>query len=408
MRSTNRLTATQVKNARAGERDIKLSDGGGMFLLVNTKGGKGWRLSYRFGGKQKMISLGVYPEVPLKDAREARDAARRVLAEGRDPSNERQIKKANLAEDSFEAVARDWLSKRRSTWSAGYYKDTVARIENNLLPWLGARPINQITAPELLTCLRRIESRGAHDLSHRCHQLSGEVFRYAVAIGKAERDPSQDIRGALTTRSPIHFASITDPQGIGELLRAIDGYRGDNTTRIALQMAPYVFLRPGELRQAEWSEFNLDAAEWRIPAEKMKLPTPHIIPLAPQVIALLEDLRPLTGSDRYLFSSLRTKDRPMSENTLNAALRRMGYDKSTMTSHGFRSMASTRLNEMGWPSDWIERQLSHVERNAVRASYNYAQHLPERRRMMLAWANYLDDLRASNLATDAGRYTNGN
>lgn len=245
-------------------------------------------------------------------------------------------------------MAREWYEKQLGAWSAGYATNTLSRMENNLLPWLGRRNVGDIEASELLACLRRVEARGAHDLAHRCHEISGRIFRYAIAIGKAKRDPSQDIRGALAPRAPEHYATITDPKGIGSLLRAIDSYQGDTSTRLALRMAPYVFVRPGELRRSEWSEFDLDAGEWRIPAAKMKMEAPHFIPLAPQVLAILKELHPLT----------------------------------------------TRLNETGWKPGVIERQLAHCERNQVRAAYNYAEHVPERRQMMIAWADYLDGLRS--------------
>lgn len=393
-RATNKLTVRQIEAAKPTDRPLKLSDGGGMFLLVQPDGARWWRLSYRYGGKQRTISLGTYPDTSLKTAREGRDAAKALLAQGTDPSVERRIRKAALAEDSFEAVAREWHGRQLRAWTPGYAEITMARIEGNLVPWLGSRPIGAITAPELLACLRRIEARGAHDLARRCRQLAGQVFRYAISIGKAERDPSQDLRGALTAPSLTHRAAITRPNEIGRLLRDIDAYQGTLVVRAALRMGAYLFVRPGELRHAEWDELDMEAGLWRIPAAKMKMRDPHLVPLAPQVVAILDELRPLTyGRGKYLLPSMRSADRPMSENTILAALRALGYSKEEMTGHGFRSMASTRLNEMGWPPDVIERQLAHRERNAVRAAYNHAEHLPERRRMMAAWADYLDGLK---------------
>jgi integrase len=270
----------------------------------------------------------------------------------------------------------------------------MRRLEMDVFPWVGSRPVSQITAPELLSCLRRIESRGALDTAHRAHQNCSQVFRYAIATGRAERDPAADLRGALPPPAGGHFASTTEPSKIGALLRAIDGYEGTFVARCALRLAPLVFVRPGELRMAEWAEFHLDDAEWRIPAERMKARVQHIVPLSTQAVSILRDLHPFSGSGRFLFPSVRTPARPMSNNTLNAGLRRLGYTTDDQTAHGFRSMASTLLNEQGWNRDAIERQLAHGERDEVRAAYNYAQHLPERRKMMQAWADYLDGLRA--------------
>lgn len=403
-RPTNKLTASQVKNALAGDTPLKLADGEGMYLLIKRAeqadsnqsepaSHKWWRMDYRFAGKRKTLALGVYPEISLQEARAKRDAARKLLEQSLDPGVQRQLEKTALLEDSFEAIALEWWKSKKAKWTPEHAERIIARLRANLFPFLGMRPITQITPFELLSCLRRIEARGAIDTAHRAHQNAGQIFRYAVAIGKAERDISADLQGALPPVVSKHHASITDPKTMGQLLRAIEGYQGNEITRLALNLAPLVFVRPGELRQAEWSEIDLEAAEWRIPAPKMKMKAPHIVPLSTQALAILEALRPFTGSGRYLFPSLRTRERPMSENTINAALRRLGYSKDEMTAHGFRSMASTRLNELGWHRDAIERQLAHAERDAVRAAYNYAEHLPERRRMMQAWADYLDGLK---------------
>jgi integrase len=343
------------------------------------------------GWQEKLLSLGVYPDVSLKAARERRDGLRRELASGVDPSLKRKAQKA-ASGDGFEAVAREWFAKFSPNWAETHSTKVIRRLESDIFPWVGSRPVGQITPPELLACLRRIEARGALDTAHRAHQNCGQIFRYAVATGRAERDPSADLRGALPPVSGKHLASITDPAEIGALLRAFDGYEGTFIARCALRFAPLVFVRPGELRKAEWSEFNLNNAEWRIPAQRMKSRVLHIVPLSIQAVAILRELQPLTGSGRFVFAWLRTPTRPMSENTVNAALRRLGYSGDQMTGHGFRSMASTLLNEQGWNRDAIERQLAHGERDEVRAACNYAQHLPERRKMMQAWSDYLDGL----------------
>lgn len=295
--------------------------------------------------------------------------------------------------NTFEAIGREWFSKNAPRWSKSHSDRSKRLLKKDLYPWLGSRPIAEIDAPELLRAIRRIESRGAVDTAHRALQYCGMVFRSAVATGRADRDPSGDLRGALPPVNKKHRASITEPKAVGELLRAIDGYEGHLVTRCALQLAPLVFVRPGELRNAEWSEIDSQNAEWRIPAEKMKMAAPHIVPLSRQAIEVLEEIKHLTGQGPYVFPSVRSRQRPMSENTINATLRRLGYTKEQMTGHGFRSMASTLLNEQRWHHDAIERQLAHAERNGVRAAYNYAEHLPERRTMMQAWADYLDDLR---------------
>lgn len=391
------LTDTVIRNVKTKERPYKLADEKGLFLLVHPNGGRYWRFKYRYCGKEKLLALGVYPDVSLKDARERRDAARKQVASDIDPSQHRKaIKTARIASaaNSFEVVAREWFVKHSPNWAKSHSDKIINRFQNDVFPWIGSRPIAEITAPELLTVARRIESRGALDTAHRALQNCGQVFRYAIATGRAERDSSADLRGALPPVKQKHYATITDPKAIGELLRAIAGYQGSLAVKCALKFAPLVFVRPGELRKAEWSEFNLDAAEWRIPAERMKMREQHIVPLSAQAVAILRELHPLTGNGRYVFPGARTNGRPMSENTITAALRRLGYKGDEMTGHGFRSMASTTLNEQGWHRDAIERQLAHAERNAVRAAYNYAEHLPERRRMMQAWADYLDGLAA--------------
>jgi integrase len=301
----------------------------------------------------------------------------------------------DAAANTFEAVAREWFEKHWANWEASYSVKLLARLEANIFPWLGDRPIRDIKPPELLFVLRRVESRGVLETAHRLMNYCGNIYRYAVATGRAERDISSGLRGALPPSTPQHHASVTDPEGVAALLRAIDGYRGSNVTRYALQLAPLVFVRPGELRKAECSEIDLEAGEWRIPPGrmKMKMKTKHIVPLSSQAVAILRALQPLTGKGHYVFPGARSRERCMSENTVNGALRRLGWGGSEMTGHGFRSMASTLLNEQRWNRDAIERQSAHTERNAIRAAYNYAEHLPERRRMMQAWSDYLDTLK---------------
>jgi integrase len=389
------LSDTTIRKAKPDAKPLKLFDGGGLFLLLNPNGSKWWRLKYRFDGKEKLLSLGTYPEVSLKKAREKRDEAREQLAAGINPSEHRKARyaaKADRAANSFEVVAREWFAKFGENWVPSHGDKIIRRLERDIFPWIGARPIAEITAPELLATLRRIESRGAIETAHRAMQNCGQVFRYAIATGRAERDPSADLRGALPPVKERHHASITDPKAVGELLRAIEGYKGAPVTKYALRLAPLVFVRPGELRKAEWQEFNLDVAEWRIPSQRMKMREQHIVPLSTQAVAFLRELYNLTGAGKYVFPGARSNGRPMSENAVLAALRRMGYANDEMTGHGFRSMASTLLNEQGWNRDAIERQLAHGERNAIRAAYNFAEHLPERRKMMQAWADYLNGL----------------
>jgi integrase len=382
------LTAIEVKTAQATDKPQKLSDGGGLFMLVNTNGSKYWRLAYRFAGKQKTLAIGVYPETSLLAARERREAARKVLADGLDPSAVKKAQKAAviaLAENSFEIVAREWVIKFKKG------RDVSDRLINDIYPWLRARPIGEITSPELLAVLRRIESRGALSTAHRCLGICGQVFRYAIATGRAQRDLSADLKGALPPHRGKHLATITDPLKIGQLMRDIEGYKGMFVTRCALQIAPMVFLRPVELTRAEWSEFDLDKAEWRIPAGKMKMKAMHIVPLSTQVMEILKALYALTGKGQYLFPNVRTVTLPMGGNTILAAIRGMGYAPNEMTAHGFRHMASTLLNEQGFNADVIERQLAH-KASGVRAVYNGAEYMPERKRMMQHWADYLGGL----------------
>lgn len=388
------LTDIAIKQAKPGLKTEYLPAGKGLRLAVEPHGGKWWRFDFRFAQKQKTISLGTYPEVRLASAIERRDEARRQIKNGVNPSEYRRAQKNTISgADSFEAVAREWHLKFRPNWSNEHAQRILRRLEQDVFPWIGAKTIGDIKSPEILQMIRRIEDRGALDTAHRALQNVGQVFRYAVAAGRAERDPSGDLKGAIPPVSQKHHASITDPKEVGELLGTLHGYTGSFITRSALLLAPLVFVRPGELRKAEWSEFDLVNAEWRIPAQKMKMKVVHIVPLSRQALAILNELHPLTGRGTYLFPGLRSAQRPMSENTVNAVLRRLGYSKEEMTGHGFRSMASTLLNEQGWNKDAIERQLAHSERNSVRAAYNYAEHLPERKRMMQAWADYLEAIK---------------
>lgn len=389
------LTDTKIRTTKPHEKAYKLSDEKGLFLHVTPYGSKYWRFKYRFTGKEKLLALGVYPDVSLADARNKRDAARKLLANDIDPGVAKQIlkRRAKLAsENTFQTIALEWYAKFSTKWVPSHSNKVLRRLERDIFPWLGNKPINEITAPELLAALRRIENRGAIETAHRVHQNCGQIFRYAIVTARTEHDISADLRGALHPVKSKHHASITDPKAIGDLLRAINDYQGYFVTKCALRLAPLLFVRPGELRKAEWSEINFHEAEWRIPAEKMKMRVTHIVPLCTQAMTILNELRALTGDEKYVFPSIRSKKRPMSENTITAALRRLGYTKDQMTGHGFRSMASTILNEQGWNRDAIERQLAHAERNSIRAAYNYAEHLLERRKMMRKWADYLDIL----------------
>lgn len=401
------LTDKAIRNAKPGvtpagnatAKPYKLTDGAGLYLEVMPTGARYWRMRYRVAGKDKRLAFGVYPEVTLAEARQRRDDARRMLRDGRDPSTERRAERREAklsAANTFEGVARAWLASQRRKLAPATYAKAERTLEADVFPWIGARPIAAIDPPEALTVVKRVEARGAIETAHRVKARMGQVFRYAIAHGTATRDPTADLRGALAPVVSKSHAAVTDPAQVADLLRALDGYAGQFATRCALRLAPLVFARPGELRHMEWSELDLDAAEWRIPARKMKMREAHVVPLSKQAVTILCELAPLTGRGRYVFPGIRTVAEPMSENTVNAALRRMGFDKATMTGHGFRAMASTRLNEMGWPPDVIERQLAHAERNKVRAAYNRAQYMTERRAMMQAWADYLDQLKAGS------------
>lgn len=392
------LSDTAIRNAKPGDKARKLFDGGGLYLEVAPSGGKWWRLKYRFDGKEKRLSLGIYPDVSLKDARDRRDEARKLLANEIDPSENRKAKKAakvERASNSFEVVAREWFAKHEPNWSDNHANRTIRRLERDIFPWIGGKPIADITAPQLLEAVRRIEHRGALETAHRALGNCGQVFRYAVATARAERDPSADLRGALPPVKGTHFASVTEPKQVAEVLRALDGYEGTLPVRCALRLAPLVFVRPGELRHAEWADIDLDAAEWRYTVSKTD--TQHIVPLSRQAVEILRELHPLTGRGRYVFPSARNPkgDKPMSDNAILAAMRRMGIEKDEMSGHGFRAMARTILDEvLGFRPDYIEHQLAHAVRDPNGRAYNRTAHLPERRKMMQDWADYLDKLKA--------------
>lgn len=389
------LTDTAIRNAKPADKPTKLTDGGGLYLLLKPNGARWWRLDYRFGGKRKTLSMGVYPDVGLKDARARRDEARKLLAADVDPGENRKAVKATKVEqgaNSFEVVGREWFAKISPSWAKGHADKIIRRLERDLFPWLGSRPIAEITGPELLQTLRRIEARGVLETAHRALQNSGQVFRYAVQTGRAQRDPSADLRNALTPWKPKHYPALTEPPKLAELLRSMDNYQGNLITRSALRLLPLVFVRPGELRQAKWEEVDLDNAEWRYTVTKTN--TPHIVPLATQAVKTLKELHDLTGRSVYVFPGLRSHDRPMSENTINAALRYMGYDQQTMTGHGFRAIARTLLDEeLGFEPHIIEHQLAHGVKDPLGRAYNRTKHLPERRKMMQQWADYLDKLK---------------
>lgn len=390
------LSDLAIRGAKPSDKPVRMFDGGGLYLEVSPAGSKLWRLKYRFNGKEKRLSLGIYPDVGLKDARERRDAARKLLANDIDPGENKKVQKAAKVEraaNSFEVIAREWFAKHSPGWAASHADKIIRRLELDVFPWIGGKPVAEISAPELLTTLRRVESRGALDTAHRVHQNCGQIFRYAVATGRASRDPSGDLKGALPPARHENFASITDPAKVAELLRAIDAFSGTFVVRSALLLAPLLFVRPGELRRAEWASFDLDKAEWRYFVTKTK--TEHSVPLATQTVAILRELHALTGHGRYVFPG-RDPQKAMSEAAVNAALRRMGYDtKTEITGHGFRAMARTILaEELHHKPEVIEHQLAHKVPDALGTAYNRTKFLKERRVMMQEWADYLNKLKA--------------
>ena len=390
------LTDTHIKSIRYTGKPKKYFDGGGLFLFISPTGSKLWRMAYRFEQKSKLLSFGEYPTVSLKDARERREDAKKKLANGIDPAAQKKAEKAaQLAEikDTFQNIALEWHETRTVEFSSKHRGTILFRLETYLLPAIGKTPITKLEPQDILAVVRPIEQKGLFETSRRLMQLVSQIFRYAVITGRTKHNIAADLRGALRPRKVTHRAAVTEPHKIGQLLRDIDSYEGYFPIVCALRLAPLVFTRPTELRAAEWSEIDLKTQEWRIPAERMKMRQMHIVPLSKQAVKILEELRPYSGNGKYLFPSIRTETRPISDATMLNALRRMGYAKDEMCTHGFRSIASTLLNELGYNRDWIERQLAHGERDEVRAAYNYAEYLPERRKMMQEWSNYLDKLR---------------
>lgn len=392
------LTDIGIKRAKPAEKQQKLSDGGGLYLLIHPNGGKYWQMAYRFVGKQKVLSLGIYPDVSLAEARDRREQARKLLANSIDPSAAKQAQKAStilLSENSFEIISREWFDRHAPNWSETHSSKIIARLEKDVFPWIGAQPITEINAPALLAVVRRIETRGALETAHRALACCGQVFRYAVATGRAERDPTGDLRGALPpVRKDNHFAAITNLKSVGELMRDIDAYQGSYIVKAAFKLSPLLFVRPGELRKMEWKDLNLNEAQWTYHVTKTD--TMHIVPLAIQAVVVLREIEPLTGRGRYVFHGERDHDRPMSDNAIRSALRRMGWTNDEITPHGFRAMASTILDNMGYKQEWLERQLAHEEPNKIKAAYKrdvWRMYLPERTAMMQAWADYLDKLK---------------
>ncbi|MFM2272836.1 MAG: hypothetical protein RL702_1901 [Pseudomonadota bacterium] len=395
-----KLTDVAIRNAKPGEKPVKMADGQGLFLFVTPAGGKLWRLKYRLDGREKLLAIGAYPQVSLSDARKRRDDARVLIAQGKDPSREKQRDKLRSrlqAADTFKAIADEYCAKRRRDGQKGWSPATATRSEyllSLLNVSIGQMPIAEIEPRDVLAAIQKIERRGKLESARRTLQLAGAVFRYAVATARLRSDPTRDLKGALTAPTVTHYGAITDPKRVGELLRAIDGYEGQGLTKLALQIAPHVFVRPGELRHAEWSEFDLDAALWIIPAGKMKMRKPHHVPLSTQAVELFREVQFVTGPSGYVFPSIRSRARPMSENTLNGGLRRLGYATDEMTAHGFRAMASTLLNESGkWHPDAIERALAHGDTDKVRAAYHRGAHWQERVQMAQWWSDHLDTLR---------------
>ncbi|MDO3377062.1 tyrosine-type recombinase/integrase [Geoalkalibacter halelectricus] len=392
------LTDAKIRNLKASDKQSKHFDGDGLYLLVTPAGGKGWRFKYRFDGKEKLLSFGSYPEISLSEARQRREEARQQVARGMDPSELRKAHRtasAECAANSFEVVAREWIGKQRNVWTPANISVVTRSLETNVFPWIGKRGITDLKAPELLKVLRRMEERGVLETAHRVRTICGQVFRYAIATGRAERDIAADLRGALSPPKKKHLPAITDPTKVAEFLRAMDCYEGSLIVKSALRLAPLVFLRPGELRKAEWTEIDLNEAEWNIPAEKMKMKQPHLVPLSKQAVEILREIHPLTGGGRYVFPCTRSVTRPMSDMALSAAIRRLGYGQGEMTPHGFRAMARTILDEvLQFRPDFIEHQLAHAVRDPNGRAYNRTSHLAERRKMMQTWADYLDKLRS--------------
>ena len=392
------LSDVQAKNAKSKEKDYKLSDGQGLYLLVTTTGGKLWRIDYTFAGKRKTLALGNYPAITLSDARQRREDAKKLLANGVDPSEIKKSQKASTVADaanSFEVVTREWHEKFKGKWVASHAQHKLERFEKNVFPWIGKMPIADVKATDILSLLRRIESRNLLDTAHRVKTDCGQVLRYAVSTGRAERDCTADLKDALPPAKSGHFSAPTDPKAVAQMLKAIDGFTGSFVVQCAMKLAPMLFVRPGELLVAEWSEIDLDAAEWNIPGHKMKMKDPHLVPLSTQAVAILRELQPLTGHSKYVFPCNRSPLRCMSENAVNGGLRRLGFEKSEITGHGFRATARTMIHEvLGFSPDAIEAQLSHAVPDRLGKAYNRTQHLAERQKMMQTWSDYLDGLKS--------------
>lgn len=391
------LSDTAIRNAKPTSKAFKLYDELGLFIIINTNGGKWWRFKYRFDNKEKLLSFGTYPEVPLKDAREKRDVARKLIASGVDPSAARQAdKKSKLgnAANSFEAIAREWWASHMATKAKSHRDKVIRRFELYLFPWIGNKPIADLTAPEVLTAIKRIEHLGILETAHRALQTTGQVFRYAVQTGRAIRDVTADLKGALPPTTTRHMAAFTDPKDVAELLRAIDGFSGTLTVQCALRLAPLLFVRPSELRMAKWDDIDLEAGEWRYVVSKTQ--TDHLVPLPSQAIKILIELKPFSGHGQYVFPGGHSSLKPMSESAVNAALKRMGYDtKTQITGHGFRAMARTILHErLGIDPHIIEHQLAHKVPDSLGKAYNRTKFIEQRKTMMQTWADYLDGLKA--------------
>jgi integrase len=397
MRLKMALSDVKARNAKGWEKPYKLTDADGLYLLVASAGGKYWRFDYRYGGKRKTLALGTYPEISLLDARSRHCEARKAIAHGIDPGEQKKALKKVQADikNSFEVVAREWHGKNKTAWTPGHADTLNERLERDVFPWLGQQPIDTIKAPDVLRVLRRVESRGAIETAHRIKTVCGQVFRYAVATGRADSDPTAALKGALPSAKVKHRAAITEPNKFADLLRAIDGYEGSFVVKCALQIQALTFVRPGELRHGEWSEIDLDAAQWNIPGEKTKLRQPHVVPLSKQAVDILKELKPLTDKGHYVFPNGRGLARPLSDNGVLVALRTMGFTKEQMTGHGFRAAARTILDEvLNQRVDLIEHQLAHAVKDPNGRAYNRTAHLPARREMMQRWADYLDGLKA--------------
>lgn len=386
------LTDAALRAVKPTDKTQKLFDGNGLHLAVTPQGKKSWRLKYRFQGKEKLLTLGAYPLVSLKEARERAIAARKTLEGGIDPSAQRKREK-HIAKNTFELVAREWHEMQTAKWSATYAEATLNRMKRNLFPFIGSTPVNEVTAPEILALLRKVEARGQVGTAHALKHICSGVMRYAIATGRAERDPAADLRGALAPHVKKHRPALTAPESVGRLMHAIHNYQGSLVVRSALQLLALTFCRSVEIRGAEWREFDFEDNIWRVPAERMKMKRDHLVPLSGQAIAVLEKLRAYSGKGQYVFPSYRSETVPFGKTALQRAIRVMGFEREEMCPHGFRSMASTLLNELGYNADWIERQLAHIPHGQVRGIYNRAEYLPERRRMLQEWADYLDELR---------------